>query len=111
MFGKSETRLISVSDQSSTTEVLPSYGIIRTREDTTGLHKIFIFLSQITITNNLDVKIYGFSGAKDQGQINAQFSFKLYGNVGRFHGYFFTLLISGGLGVDNGKRAEGWNPI
>jgi hypothetical protein len=47
--------------------VLLSYeGVIRTRENTIDLHKIFIFLSQITITNSLVVKTYGSSGAEDQ---------------------------------------------
>jgi hypothetical protein len=41
-------------------------------------------MSQITITNNLVVKNNGSSSAKDQWQINAQFRFKLYGDVG-FH--------------------------
>jgi hypothetical protein len=46
--------------------ILLSYeGLIMTRENATGLHKIFIFLSQI-ITNSLVVKNYGSSGAKDQ---------------------------------------------
>jgi hypothetical protein len=45
--------------------------IIRSREDTTGLYKIFIFLSQIIITSSLVVKTYDSSGAKDQGHINA----------------------------------------
>jgi hypothetical protein len=35
-----------------------------TRENVTGLHKIFIFLSQIITTYNLVVKTYGSSGAK-----------------------------------------------
>jgi hypothetical protein len=47
--------------------------------------KIFIVLSQITITTSLAFKIYGSSNAKEQWQINAQFRFKLYGDVG-FHG-------------------------
>jgi hypothetical protein len=69
--------------------ILISYeGAIKTRENTYGLHKIFIFLSQITITNSLVVKSYGSSGAKDQRHINAQFHFKLCGNMG-FHDYFF----------------------
>jgi hypothetical protein len=42
-----------------------------TRENATGLHKIFIFLSRIITTYNLVVKTYGSSGAKDQGHINA----------------------------------------
>jgi hypothetical protein len=63
-----------------------------TRENATCLHKIFIFLSQITITNSLVVKDYGSSGAKDQWQINAQIRFKLYGDVG-FHGYFLLFLL------------------
>jgi hypothetical protein len=47
--------------------ILLSYeGVIKTRENTSGVHKIFIFLSQITITNSLVVKNYGSSGAKDQ---------------------------------------------
>jgi hypothetical protein len=50
-----------------------------TRENATCLHKIFIFLSQIITTYNLVVNTYGSSGAKDQGYINAQFSFKLCG--------------------------------
>jgi uncharacterized membrane protein len=36
-----------------------------TRKNATGLHKIFIFLSQIITTYNLVVKTYGSSGAKD----------------------------------------------
>jgi hypothetical protein len=52
--------------------ILLSYeGVIMTRENATGLHKIFIFLSQIITTYNLVVKTYGSSGAKDQGHINA----------------------------------------
>jgi hypothetical protein len=39
--------------------------IMRSIEDTTGLYKIFIFLSQIITTYNLVVKTYGSSGAKD----------------------------------------------
>jgi hypothetical protein len=51
--------------------VLLSYEeIIRSREDTTGLYKIFIFLSQIIITNSLVVKTYDSSGSKDQGHVN-----------------------------------------
>ena len=47
--------------------ILLSYeGVIGTRENTTGLHKIFIFLSQIITTYNLVVKTYGSSGAKDK---------------------------------------------
>jgi hypothetical protein len=38
------------------------------------------------------VKTYGSFSAKDQGHINAQFSFKLCGDVG-FHGYFSTFLL------------------
>jgi hypothetical protein len=83
---------------------------MRSREDTAGLYKIFIFLSQIITTYNLVVKTYGSSGAKDQGHINAQFSFKLCGDVG-FHGYFCTLLISGRLDIDYGKHAKGWNTM
>jgi hypothetical protein len=57
--------------------ILLSYeGLIMTRENATGLHKIFRFLSQIITTYNLVVKTYGSSGAKDQGHINAPFSFK-----------------------------------
>jgi hypothetical protein len=41
-----------------------------TRENATGLHKIFIFLSQIIITSSLVVKTYGSSGSEDQGHIN-----------------------------------------
>jgi hypothetical protein len=70
--------------------ILLSYeGVIMTRENATGLHKIFIFLSQIIITRNLAVKTYGSSSDKDQGQNNAQFSFKLCGDVG-FYVYFST---------------------
>jgi hypothetical protein len=83
---------------------------MRSREDTTGLYKIFIFLSQIIITYNLVVKTYGSSGAKDQGHINAQFHFKLCGDVG-FHSYLSTLLTSGRSEVDNGKHANGWNLV
>jgi hypothetical protein len=51
--------------------VLLSYEeIIRSRDDTTGLYKIFIFLSQIIITNSLVVKTYDSSGFEDQGHIN-----------------------------------------
>jgi hypothetical protein len=51
--------------------VLLSYErVIRTRENTIGLHKIFIFLSQINITNNIVVENCGSSNAKNQGQIN-----------------------------------------
>jgi hypothetical protein len=63
-----------------------------TRDNITCLDKIFIFLSQITITNSLVVKDYGSSGAKDQWQINAQFRLKLYGDVG-FQGYFLLFLL------------------
>jgi hypothetical protein len=77
-----------------------------TRENATYLHKIFIFLSQIITTDNLVVKTYGSSGAKDQGHINAQFSFKLCGDV-RFHGYFSTLLTSGRSDIGYGKHAMG----
>jgi hypothetical protein len=63
-----------------------------TRENASGLHKIFIFLSQITITNSLVVKNSGSSGAMDQWQINAQFRFKLCGDVG-FHDYFLLFLL------------------
>jgi hypothetical protein len=59
--GKNETILI----------LLLSYEeIIRSREDTIGLYKIFIFLSQIIITSSLVVKTYGSSDSKDQGHIN-----------------------------------------
>jgi hypothetical protein len=52
--------------------ILLSYkGVIMTRENATGLHKIFIFLSQITITNSIVVENCGSSNAKNQGQINA----------------------------------------
>ena len=81
-----------------------------TRENATGLHKIFIFLSQIITTYNLVVKTYGSSGAKGQGHINAQFSFKLYGDVG-FDGYFSTLLTSGISEIDYGKQVKGWNQM
>jgi hypothetical protein len=77
-----------------------------TRENATGLHKIFIFLSQIITTYNLVVKTYGSSGAKDQGHINAQFSFKLCADMG-FHGYFSTLLTSGRSDIGYGKHAMG----
>jgi hypothetical protein len=51
--------------------VLLSYEeIIRSREDTTCLYKIFIFLSQIIITSSLVVKTYGSSGSEDQGHVN-----------------------------------------
>jgi hypothetical protein len=51
--------------------VLLSYEeIIRSREDTTGLYKIFIFRSQIIITSSLVVKTYGSSGSEDQGHVN-----------------------------------------
>jgi hypothetical protein len=87
--------------------ILLSYeGVIMTRENTTGPHKIFIFLSQIITTYNLVVKTYGSSGAKGQGHINAQFSFKLCGDVG-FHGYFSTLLTFGRSDIDYGKHAKG----
>jgi hypothetical protein len=47
--------------------ILLSYEeIIRSREDTTSLYKIFIFLSQIIITSSLVVKTYGSSGSEDQ---------------------------------------------
>jgi hypothetical protein len=73
--------------------ILISYEVvIKTMENTSGLHKIFIFLSQITITNSLVVKNYGSSDAKDQRHINAQFHFKLCGNMG-FHGYFLLFLL------------------
>jgi hypothetical protein len=52
------------------------------------------------------VKTYGFSGAENQGQINAQFSFKLRDDVG-FHGYFSTLLTSGRSEVDNVSMPKG----
>ena len=52
------------------------------------------------------VKTYGSSGAKDQGHINAQFSFKLCGDV-EFYGYFSTLLTSGRSDIDYGKHAKG----
>jgi hypothetical protein len=45
--------------------------IIRSREDTIGLYKIFIFLSQITITDSIAAENCGSSDAKNQGQINA----------------------------------------
>ena len=51
------------------------------------------------------VKTYGSSGAKDQGHINAQFSFKLCGDV-RFHGYFSTL-TSARSDIDYGKHTKG----
>jgi hypothetical protein len=52
--------------------ILLSYeGVIRTRENTTGLHKTFVFLSQITITDSIAVENCGSSNAKNQGQINA----------------------------------------
>jgi hypothetical protein len=64
--------------------ILLSYeGVVMTRENAIGLHKI---------------------------HINAQFSFKLCGDVG-FHGYFSTLLISGRSDIDYGKHAKGWNTI
>jgi hypothetical protein len=44
--------------------------IIRSREDTIGLYKIFIFLSQIIITSSLVIKTYDSSGYKDQRHIN-----------------------------------------
>jgi hypothetical protein len=44
--------------------------IIRSREGTTGLYKIFIFLSQIIITSSLVVKTYDSSGSEDQGHVN-----------------------------------------
>jgi hypothetical protein len=51
--------------------VLLSYEeIIRGREDTTGLYKIFIFLSQIIITSSLVVKTYDSSSSEDQGHVN-----------------------------------------
>jgi hypothetical protein len=56
------------------------------------------------------IKTYGSSGAKDQGHINAQFSFKLCGDVG-FHGYLSILLTFGRSEVDNGKHAKGWNSV
>jgi hypothetical protein len=61
-----------------------------TRENATGLHKIFIFLSQIIITNAIVAENCGSSNAKNQGQINVYCSFKLCGDVG-FHDYFSTL--------------------
>jgi hypothetical protein len=45
-------------------------GVIRTMENTTGLNKIFIFLSQIIITSSLVVKTYDSSGSEDQGHVN-----------------------------------------
>jgi hypothetical protein len=51
------------------------------------------------------VKTYGSSGAKDQGHINAQFSFKLCDDVG-FHGHFSTLLTSDRSDIDC-KHAKG----
>jgi hypothetical protein len=56
------------------------------------------------------VKTYGSSGAKGQGHINAQFSFKLYGDVG-FHDYFSTILNSGRSDIGYGKHVMGWNPM
>jgi hypothetical protein len=44
--------------------------IIKGRKDTTGLYKIFIFLSQIIITSSLVVKTYDSSGSEDQGHVN-----------------------------------------
>jgi plasmid maintenance system antidote protein VapI len=79
-------------------------------KESSGLLKIFIVLSQITITTTLAVKIYGSFGTKDQGQINVQFSFKLCGDV-RFHDYFSTLCTSGRSMVDYGKHTKGWNPM
>jgi hypothetical protein len=35
-------------------------------KESSGLHKIFIVISQITITNSLVVKNYGSSSATDQ---------------------------------------------
>jgi hypothetical protein len=61
-------------------------------KESSGLHKIFIVISQITITNSLVVKSYGSSGATDQWHINVQFRFKLCGNMG-FHGYFLLFLL------------------
>jgi hypothetical protein len=52
------------------------------------------------------VKTYGSSGAKGQGHINAQFSFKLYGDVG-FHDYFSTILNSGRSDIGYGKHVMG----
>ena len=83
---------------------------MKTRENSSGLHKIFIFLSQIIIMSNLVVRTYGSSSAKDQGLNIAQFSFKLYGDVG-FHGYFSTLLTSGISEIDYGKQVKGWNQM
>jgi hypothetical protein len=77
-----------------------------TRENATSFHKIFLFLSQIITIYNLVVKTYGSSGAKDQGYINAQFSFKLCGDMG-FHGYFSTLLTFGRSDIDYGKHVKG----
>jgi hypothetical protein len=51
--------------------VLLSYEeIIKSREDTTCLYKIFIFLSRIIITSSLVVKTYDSSGSEDQEYIN-----------------------------------------
>jgi hypothetical protein len=51
--------------------ILISYeGVIKTKENTSGLHKIFIVLSQITITSSLVVKTYGPSGSENKGHIN-----------------------------------------
>jgi hypothetical protein len=44
--------------------------IIMSREDTIGLYKIFIFLSQIIITSSLVVKTYDSSGSEDQEYVN-----------------------------------------
>ena len=49
------------------------------------------------------VKTYGSFGAEDQGQINVQFSFKLYDDV-KFYGYFFLLFL---LLVNYDKHAKG----
>jgi hypothetical protein len=51
-------------------ELLSYEEIIRSREDTTCLYKIFIFLSQIIITSSLVVKTYGSSGSEDQEYVN-----------------------------------------
>jgi hypothetical protein len=51
--------------------ILLSYeGVIKTRENTSGLHKIFIFLSQIIIISSLVVKTYDSSGSEDQEHVN-----------------------------------------
>jgi hypothetical protein len=56
------------------------------------------------------VKTYDHSGSEDQGHVNVQSSFKLYGDVG-FHSYLSTLLTSGRSEVDNGKHAKWWNSV